>query len=348
MTPLPAAEVQVIADVIAGQAAVSGDPGEYFRDLIGRADLPPAWRWKILGLRGDDLGISARKLVRWAVVRGLNPADRRYTTLGSLLVPLLDDIGSDIAAEVVAVIVARRLYAAPDVFDDLVARYQAPQPWLSPSIADVAPAAEDVELQSLATGTPRLLDVGSLATGIRRAASVCRVEGGGRLGTGFLVGPGLVMTAAHVALERPTRLRFRCTSAAEGTVVAVRAEPWLPVAGLDVAVVRLDGPAPADAAPLDVAEAPMPRPRDSLAILQHPDGGPMRLALTANGVADVDAGRHFIRYATTTQGGSSGAPCFDGAWRVVALHRLERATFFGAVREGVLISSLASKLGGIP
>lgn len=344
---LPVSEVDTIARVIAEQAENAGDPGDYVRDLLRRADLPPDWRRRVIGRRTDDLELAARALVRWAESKGTNPIDRRYTTLGSLLVPLLRDVGPDVAAPVVAVIVLRGLYPGPDVHADLIVRFQVPVPDTATALPTEV-SAEEVTLQRAAATTPRILDVGSLTTGIRRAGSICRVEVGDTpLGTGFLIAPGLVLTAGHVIAagdELPVRLRFRCTTAAAGVVSAVRGKPVRPVPGLDLAVLRLAGPAAAEAIPLDLREAPLPRPGDSLAILQHPDGGPMGLAITANGVAQVDTARHRIRYATTTRGGSSGAPCFDEQWRVVALHRAERTTFFGAVREGVLTGALATQL----
>lgn len=347
---LPTADLQTLATALADQAATAGDPAEYLRDLVAnRATLPDRWRREVVGRRADNLAIATRNLVRWAETKGRNPADPRYTTLGSLLEPLLEDVGPDVAAGVVALIVARGLYPAPDVLDDLTGRYQVPT--LAPAHPAAAEpgAAEALALQGAAAHTPLLLEVDSLAAGIRRAASVCRIEVGpaagpeDAIGSGFVVGPDAVLTAAHVvdaACGRPIRLRLRSTSHPGGVLVPARDESVRPVPGLDLALLRTAGALPPGTPPLPLAGAPVPRPGDPLAILQHPDGGTLRLAVTANGVASVDPARHAIRYATYARHGSSGGPCFDAAWRVVAVHLAERSTVFGTVREGVLLASI--------
>ena len=47
---------------------------EYFNDLIASSALPPRWKGEITGqLRGRPM-IEARKLVNWAIMRGVNPS----------------------------------------------------------------------------------------------------------------------------------------------------------------------------------------------------------------------------------------------------------------------------------
>lgn len=67
---------------------------------------------------------------------------------------------------------------------------------------------------------------------------------------------------------------------------------------------------------------PVPARKDALNVLQHPEGGPMKLALSSNGVTWVNAVTGIIQYLTSADLGSSGSPCFD-AWKLVALHHAE-------------------------
>ena len=106
---------------------------------------------------------------------------------------------------------------------------------------------------------------------------------------------------------------------------------------LDYALVRVEG-TPADdpvggAANADPSATPrgfiaVPtaahdfRARPALFIVQHPDGGPLQLALDTEAVIDVNANGARVRYRTNTEPGSSGSPCFDGEWKLVALHHL--------------------------
>ncbi len=62
-------------------------------------------------------------------------------------------------------------------------------------------------------------------------------------------------------------------------------------------------------------------------IAQHPNGWPMKLGIDTNSVDQtanpplwVNANRTRIRYATNTEGGSSGSPVFDLDWNLIALH----------------------------
>jgi endonuclease G, mitochondrial len=222
---------------------------------------------------------------------------------------------------------------------------------------------EELVLQGWFTQDPEWLDVGLLIQAAQRARSVCRVEvGAGLKGTGVLIAPNLVLTNYHVlggSLEAPasileqnaasTVLRFGAFSAS-GIKVAdgqqVRLATSNPVVAsnpqYDFALLRTDDDAIAKAA--DVGPfaqiGKMPALKDALYVLQHPQGGPMKLALNTNGVTWIDPGHITLQYTAKVAGGSSGSPCFDAQWNLVALHHAG-STSKG---EGILMSSIFERI----
>jgi hypothetical protein len=200
----------------------------------------------------------------------------------------------------------------------------------------------------------------------KQEGRVCRVEvNGSPLGTGFLVGPDVVLTNYHVmewviaspALAAGVRLRFDLRVLgnglqSEGTLVGLNAADWLvdhsPFTAaekqgrpddvppspdeLDHALIRLDrafGAEPADPGNAEVeargwvavpTAAPAMAAGMPIFILQHPLAQPLKLAIDTQGVQVVNPGGTRVRYATNTESGSSGSPCFDTNWGLVALH----------------------------
>ncbi len=61
-------------------------------------------------------------------------------------------------------------------------------------------------------------------------------------------------------------------------------------------------------------------PSEPLLILQHPDGDYLKLALDTNADLETNANNTRLRYKTNTLPGSSGSPCFNFNWKLVALH----------------------------
>ncbi|MEI6045465.1 MAG: effector-associated domain EAD1-containing protein [Chloroflexota bacterium] len=64
-----------------------------------------------------------------------------------------------------------------------------------------------------------------------------------------------------------------------------------------------------------------PFPKNSgLLIMQHPEGGYLKLAMDTQAVHEIDQYRRRVRYMTNTDKGSSGSPCFNMGFELVALH----------------------------
>jgi hypothetical protein len=90
------------------------------------------------------------------------------------------------------------------------------------------------------------------------------------------------------------------------------------------------------------------QPQSPLFLIEHPEGKPIKLALDTNAVLSVAADRTRVKYSTNTEPGSSGAPCFDQNWNLVALHHAGDPNFAAghapAFNQGIPIDTIASYL----
>lgn len=206
---------------------------------------------------------------------------------------------------------------------------------------------EGVSLEALLNERSGFESVELWAQGLFRVMRpICRVEVGEEpKGTGFLVGPDLVLTNYHVTHRQQganwiardlgeLHVRFdyhqRANGVSAGVVYDVKREqlPLSPFGELDFALLRVtetpaadkvggtvDGPARGYLRPQDMPLAA----GDPLFIIQHPGGRPMEIAFDL--VTAVQDRR--VHYKTNTMPGSSGSPCFDKEWNLVALHHAE-------------------------
>lgn len=204
-------------------------------------------------------------------------------------------------------------------------------------------------------GRGNLQPLAWLAQGAQVGQAVCRVVTPKSIGTGFLIPGGKVITNNHVvqdaALAGQATVEFGFERDADGqlktsVIFPVSAEGFVTAPPpLDCSILTVDASADAlrEWGHVDLAPDDDPTVGDPVAIIQHPNGGEKQVAVTANEVVAVEAGR--LAYLTDTLAGSSGAPVFDARWRVVALHRAGGAEVMGAegrirANEGVLFSRL--------
>ncbi|MCU1229702.1 MAG: V8-like Glu-specific endopeptidase [Acidobacteria bacterium] len=175
------------------------------------------------------------------------------------------------------------------------------------------------------------MPVPAVATALREAASrVCRIvfdRGTRRERTGacgFLVAGDLVMTSAHVwpsVLAGTTSRESVALVFEDGASTSLHTD-WLAVhspRGLDVAVVRIASPHGVSRGWITFPQHPPVLAAEMIvAVVQFPSRlAPPSLSLGA--VRRVEADR--IVYSAPTVRGSSGAPVFDAAMRLIAVHR---------------------------
>jgi hypothetical protein len=175
------------------------------------------------------------------------------------------------------------------------------------------------EVPGLITTLGRLLE---------RAPGVCKltvaVPGGRREGTAFRIGDDLLLTNWHVLAGATTvTAEFEYEDDGEGGLRAAaivrtdvasiqgdEADDWAVIRAVD----RLEARWPIIA----LSEAAEPREGTSAYIIQHPGGQRKRLGFVRNQIAGLD--ERVVHYLTDTETGSSGAPVFDAAGRLIALH----------------------------
>jgi hypothetical protein len=366
---------EAVVDILAKYASASPTgPIAFYKNLVQKADLPQTLKMKWVGTFTGEASQDARALVSFLLAFGTNPKDKN-AALGTLILPLVPaDVGLEDASSLSAIMVAYNLVRAPDDVADLRGRFQIPQPLatgpykhnasIGPTL-DWAGPVDEVTLQSWLTPPPDFLDVALLRKAVDRARSVCRIEvaATGESGTGVLIDDDLVLTNYHVVTKDPallqrnaesTILRFGAftatiASAAKGQEVTLHATAPVvetsPTSQYDFVLLRTNK---AIASASDICPTPIlaraPDLRSALYILQHPEGGPMKLALSNNGVTWVDPAKGRVQYVTCTAGGSSGSPCFDANWNLVALHHAELARSFGSMREGILMESILEQI----
>ena len=186
-------------------------------------------------------------------------------------------------------------------------------------------------------GSPDLLDINYLELAIAVGRAVCRVRLSDGAATAFLVGPQILLTNNHVIDSAPAaraavgqfdyqdnqagellpaqtfelapELFFATDATLDFTLVGVAGTssqgrpltgyPWLPLIG-------------------QLGKADL---GDPVNIIQHPRGGLKQIALRNNQIIDIPEGkRDFLYYTTDTEPGSSGSPCFNDQWELIALH----------------------------
>ncbi len=202
------------------------------------------------------------------------------------------------------------------------------------------PLIARVRLERILQGN-ELSDINYLAKGVLCARSVCRIaiRRDGKLlgyGTGFLIGPGVLMTNHHVFPDvdcvRESVAQFRYERSLDGTELnpvdfRLRTTPEPVICkALDMTIASVESRA-LTGEPLDqfgwlrldsrIGKAFV---GEYLTIVQHPKGERKQVCVRENKLLLYSETGPYLWYQTDTVGGSSGSPVFNNSWDVVALH----------------------------
>ena len=186
-------------------------------------------------------------------------------------------------------------------------------------------------------GSSDLVDINYLELAIAVGRGVARIQIGNEYGTGFLVGPGLAMTNHHVIEDeddaRRAQFQFDYQDNASGDLLPrhdYQADPgafFFTDPDLDFTIVGLaalsDHGRSLTAYPWLklIGETGKAEAGDPVNIIQHPRGGLKQIAFRENKIIEIpDSRKSFLYYTTDTEPGSSGSPCFNDQWEIVALH----------------------------
>lgn len=196
-------------------------------------------------------------------------------------------------------------------------------------------------------GQSDLMSINFLDRGRRAAAAVCRIkvpsDGGAWYGTGFLVGPRLLLTNHHVLGNADEASQCEAEFGYEHDIDGVLREGvrfnlrpheiFYTNAELDITFVAVT-PLSNEGVPIDrygrlplIPLSGKAIDGEWVTIIQHPNSEPKQIAIRASQIIVLDPEAapdvnldHFIHYSTDTEPGSSGAPVFNDQWQVLALH----------------------------
>ncbi|MCG6137634.1 MAG: serine protease [Nostoc sp. LLA-1] len=295
-----------------------------------------------------------------------------YHSLGALLETMLelhdDELSRENAKFVAGLIVRYSLISNLDHLDKLRQQYgvtdeaiREPLPEITPPRSGIGKEAQEPsfdaqigsvqELEQVINSEDNFLDIYLLYGALYCAQAVGRIEiERSPEGTGFLIGPDLLLTNQHVLQQKSDLqeavVRFNYMNddsgvPQSGQVVRIQSDFYYssPAHELDYALVRLEQePLKSITATkeelmdksiaelilmgkhrgyLTLARSSLKK-RSRVNIIQHPRGEALKVVLTQNYVEYATDSR--VQYVADTMPGSSGSPVFNYKWEVVALH----------------------------
>lgn len=211
----------------------------------------------------------------------------------------------------------------------------------------IEPTAADPNGFERIMGRSDLTSINYLERGRRAAASVCRIrvpsKGGDWHGTGFLVGPQLLLTNNHVLHSREEASQAEVEFEYEHDLDGVLKPPvGYNLAPYDIFFTDIERDFTlCSISALSNGGVPIRRygwlplipmsgksvDKEWVTIIQHPQGGPKQISIRSSQIKMLPPEllartntEQFIHYLTDTEPGSSGAPVLNDQWQVIALH----------------------------
>ncbi len=253
---------------------------------------------------------------------------------------------------------ARIGIALLELVDEFSERIKTPLPLSRPPIDFEIPDESNLEK---IIGVNNLKDISWLEKGLNIAKSVCRVVTPTGLGSGFMIKNGFLITNNHVIedpeIAKKTHVEFNYQEDLHGKLLPsykykLDHSSFKTNQKLDYSIVKVvDDPAMKPLATwqfLEFETDKNPGINEHVTIIQHPDGGPKQIALTANQIANIY--EYCLQYTTDTLPGSSGSPVLNDDWKVIAIHhaggnlKINKLGQRRFLNEGILISTILDEI----
>jgi len=174
-----------------------------------------------------------------------------------------------------------------------------------------------------------LLPVSFLEEGAKKAQPIGKITAGPYLGTGFLIAPDIIMTNNHVIKSEQEAQNAFIEFNYELGVDAIPKNSesftlkpdsiFITYPSLDFTIVRIEGKPGEKFGWIPLLRDPFTITRhERVYVIQHPRGRRKEIGIHDNRTTRIL--QHIIRYATDTEPGSSGSPCFNREWDLVGIH----------------------------
>lgn len=216
-------------------------------------------------------------------------------------------------------------------------------------------------------GNEELFEINWLEKAIKASRSVCKVDLGGNSGTGFVLRGGYLLTNHHVLEDKGVASRAKAIFNYQKSIngqTELTTEYDLDTSVFytsefgeyDYTLVKIKDESGdlEQRGFLRLGSSANTSVDDKINIIQHPEGGTMKIALPDEVISKWN---QHLYYVADTKPGSSGSPVFNQNWEVIALHHAGADRFHsrgglqineaGEIREsnrGVLIEKIVEDL----